>query len=512
MKILYKSIFFAALLIAFGCDDDFETPVEEIAVSNGNADFSKYVSIGNSLTSGYADGALYKSAQQESFPAIIAGQMNAAGGGAFSQPLMQDDIGGFTDLMVGGKFVLGAGGLTQLEAQTTFANSFVQGPFNNMGVPGAKSYHLVAPGYGNPAGIAQGLANPYFARMATSADTTVMADVMAQQPTFFTLWIGNNDVLSFATSGGVGANQAGNFNPATYGGNDISAPEVVANVINGILENLVLNGGAKGAIANIPSVTSAAYFNTVPALPLDPTSPTYAAQIPTLNASFAQLNQVFAALGVPERQINFAADAASGIIFVDDSLPNLAPQIAAVLTQAGLPAAQAQLLASMYGQVRQSKAGDMIPLTMSSKIGTVDTDRVGQLMQLGLSQEQAGQLSVIGLTYPADGWVLSADEVQQVTTATDAINSAIAQLASNYQLALVDANSEMRNLQSGMVFNGVGYNADFVSGGAFSLDGVHLNGRGYAIVANLFIDAINSKYGSTLRNVNPNNYTGTNLP
>jgi len=44
---------------------------------------------------------------------------------------------------------------------------------------------LIAPGYGNVAGVAGGLANPYFARFATSASTTVVADAVAQDPTFF---------------------------------------------------------------------------------------------------------------------------------------------------------------------------------------------------------------------------------------------------------------------------------------------------------------------------------------
>jgi len=80
---------------------------------------------------------------------------------------------------------------------------------------------------GNVAGVATGQANPYFVRFASSPSTTVIADAVAQNPTFFSLWIGNNDVLAYATSGGTGANQAGNLNPATYGPNDITDPNVL---------------------------------------------------------------------------------------------------------------------------------------------------------------------------------------------------------------------------------------------------------------------------------------------
>src|SRR5690606_40188815 len=77
-----------------------------------------------------------------------------------------------------------------------------QTAYNNMGVPGAKSFHLVVPGYGNIAALATGRANPYFVRHATSPQATVLEDAMSLEPTFFTNWIGSNDVLSYAISGG----------------------------------------------------------------------------------------------------------------------------------------------------------------------------------------------------------------------------------------------------------------------------------------------------------------------
>ncbi len=56
------------------------------------------------------------------------------------------------------------------------------------------------------------------------------------------------------------------------------------------------------------------------------------------------------------------------------------------------------------------------------------------------------------------------------------------------------------------------YSTTFVTGGSFSLDGVHLTGKGYAVIANEFIKAINAKYKSNLRQVNPNNYSGVKFP
>jgi hypothetical protein len=118
-----------------------------------------------------------------------------------------------------------------------------------MGVPGAKSFHFVAPGYGNLAGVPIGAASPYFARMASSASATVLEDAIAQNPTFFTLSeVGGNDVLAFATSGGSGVDQTGNSDPSTYGGNDITDPGVFAQVFTGMVDALTANG-AKGVNA-----------------------------------------------------------------------------------------------------------------------------------------------------------------------------------------------------------------------------------------------------------------------
>lgn len=518
MKKLNKILLAALAVTLFSCDNDFENPVEEFQASAGEANFSKYIALGNSLTSGYADNALYRSGQENSYPNMLAGLMKAAGGGEFKTPYMQDDIGGFTNLPgFPGKLVLrnnnGTLAPEPLEGVTALDNIAASGPYQNMGVPGAKSYHLVAPGYGNAAGLAAGLANPYFARFASSATTSVVADAVAQNPTFFSFWIGNNDVLGYAISGGVGVDQTGNLDPSKYGSSDISDVLVVKSSINSALQALTANG-AKGVIANIPSVTSVPYFTTVPYAPLSPANASFGTMIPELNATYAGLNQVFDALGVPERKITFSTNAASPVVIKDKDLPNLQAQITAALTPV-VGAAQATLFGMTYGQARQATAKDLLVLPSSNYIGTVDMERVQALMQMGLPQEQAGKLSVAGVSYPLeDKWVLSEKETAKAEAAVTKYNTAILELARSYNLAIVDTYSEMKKLSSntGIRFYGNTYTTTFVSGGAFSLDGIHLTGTGYAIVANMFVDAINAKYGSTLRKVNPGNYPGVKIP
>lgn len=508
-KIIISTLAVSALFFTTSCETDFDTDVQDIAVTRGEADFSNYVSLGNSLTSGYRDNALYIDGQNESYPNIIAGQMKLAGGGNFVQPLMADNNGGLllgttpiqaTKLYIQ-SFVNGSPNIMNVAgAPTTNIANKITGALNNFGVPGAKSFHLVAPGYGNIAGVLAGTANPYYVRFSTSTTSSVVDDAVLKKPTFFSYWIGNNDVLSYATSGGVGVNQTGNVNPATYGSNDISDPNVVAAAIKGGLDKLKAGGTTKGVIANIPYVTSIPYFTTVPYNPVTPAA--LGANLTTLNTSlYGPLKQALTALGAGTRINLLSGTASNPVLIKDTSLQDLTAQLTAALTPAlGLPTATA--FGQIYGQVRQTTAEDYILLTTRGVIGTT-------------APGAPASINVYGISYPLQNQhVLTKTEAAAVKTAVDAYNTSIRTLADTYGLAFVDANKKMVELngQSGISFDGVKYSAKFVTGGTFSLDGVHLTGRGYAIVANEFIKAINMKYKSTLPQVDVNKYSGVKFP
>ena len=91
--------FTCAVIAACSADVSNPPPLNSGTASAGNADFTKFVAIGDSLTAGYADGALYLLGQQNSFPNMLAQQFADVGGGAFTQPLVGDNLGG---LLAGG--------------------------------------------------------------------------------------------------------------------------------------------------------------------------------------------------------------------------------------------------------------------------------------------------------------------------------------------------------------------------------------------------------------------------
>ncbi len=520
----------AVMLIFFACESEFESSIEDNEVyRTGDADFSNYVSLGNSLTAGFADNALYIEGQENSYPNILAQQFALVGGDEFTQPLVNDNVGG---LLLNGnplpgfgpRLVLATQGETAFPAPldgtiTTDISNIVQGPVNNLGVPGAKSFHLGFNGYGNINNLPAS-ANPYFVRFASSPNASIIEDAAAQAPSFFSLWIGNNDVLGFATSGGTGQDQTGNLDPTTYASNDITDPNVFAGALTGYVEALTSTASG-GVLYNIPDVTTIPFFTTVPHDPLDPSSPDLAAQIPTLNQIYGALNQIFVALGQPERVIQFSTTEANPLVIQDESLANLSTQITTILApnpefialveSFGLPAQAAPLVAGLlgetYGQARQATPQDLIPLTSSSVIGQLDTDRASALVAQGLTPELAAQFSVNGITLPmADPNVLTTNEQMMINNARMAYNSTLESLAANFDLAYVDINQLLLDSQNGISFEGGVLTSDFVSGGAFSLDGVHLTPRGYALVANETIKAINQTYGSNLPMVNLGDY------
>ena len=468
-----KYIWLMLLLLGFAScanDDDATTPTEPaVELTAGTADFSRFVSLGNSLTAGFQDNALFIAAQQSSFPNLAAQKFGLLGGGTFTQPLMNDNIGGllfngFPNPQFGPRLAINPltteiGPVSGTPSTEVFAPS--NGPYNNLGVPGAKSFHLLFDGYGNPANLPLGLANPYYVRMASSPSATIIGEAMAQQPTFFSLWIGNNDVLGYAISGGDGSN------PITP---SAGPPGIGFDETIGFIISTLTSGGAKGVVANIPDVTSIPFFTTVThdVIPLDE------ATADAVNSAYAPyngglqlalLNGLISEEEAAYRTIQFVESANNSVVIEDESLTDL--------SGLGLP------------NYRQATADDLFVLTSASFIGT--------------EAIPGNPLTVNGVAIPlADKWVLLPSEQQEIKAATAAFNGVIESAAQNAGLALADANNILNQISNGSYSSGnFIFTSGLVLGGIFSLDGVHPHSRGNAIMANEFLKAIDATYGST---------------
>ena len=538
-----KFILLATLAIGFAsCEPEFEKEVTADYTA-GEANFSSYVAVGNSLTAGYMDGTVSRVGQTNSYPNLLAKQFALVGGGAFDQPSYADDVNNLGGLTLGGNPI----GSTRLVidasqsrpesiagASTIEVSNLQAKAYNNMGVPGAKSFHLLVPGYGNVAGVSLGQANPYFVRHATTPSATVLGDALSKAPTFFTNWIGSNDVLAYATNGGATSNgnsaaadhnATGNTNPGTYGGNDITNANAFAGVynflINGGTNPLtgqanqpgLLTNGAKGVVCTIPSVTSIPYFTTVPYAPLSPTALGGATNINALNAQlYGPLDGIFTAFGEPNRVNPLSATAANPILITDVDAQDRSAQITGALTPS-LGAATAAAFGAVFGKARQATAADLVVLPASSVIGSTN------------AAAPAG-ININGVSFPmANKWVLTTTEQAKVAAATSAFNSAIVGIANAANaaagkkvVAIADMNAILAKLVTGLkVETGSIYTANYFSGSAtegqvlFSLDGVHPNARGYSVIANEIIKVINRDFKANLPLHNPTYFPGINI-
>jgi len=449
MKIKNILLLFALALL-FACEPKIDT----VTTTAGDADFTKFVSIGNSLTSGYADGDLYKSGQENSYPAILAKQFEEVGGGEFKQPLMFDEYG------FGNRLLLNAALQKPVSAGVTpdplnFTNIFADGPYNNMGVPGAKTFHLVVNGYGT--------LNPYFGRFASSTSTSVLADAAAQNATFFSCWIGNNDVLAYAIEGGAA--------------DSITTTQVFSGALGAVLQTLTANG-AKGVIANIPDITSIPYFSFMNTrLPYKGLvlNATQAAQ---LNFAYQQFELYLASIGINYSYgFNFV-EGPNAFVIEDETIPF--PDALGVF------------------RVRQMKAGELFLLTLP-------TD---SLLNHGMGSVNTAGPQPLPYGIP-DKYILSITEIQNIKTATTAFNGVIKTYADQFGLAFVDMNAKLKAIeQVGVTYDGIHFTTAFITGNSFSLDGVHMTAQGNALAANYFIDAINAKYNSVLKHVSPRMFPG----
>lgn len=497
---------FLVSLTFIACNNNDDETVAEVPLTAGSANFSKYVALGNSITAGFTDGALFKAGQQNSYAKLMADQFALVGGGAFNIPLMNDNVGGlmFGSLPIQGPRLIfnGTAPVPLPATPTTQLLPALTGGFNNFGVPGAKSFHLLAPGYGNPAGLMSvpQTANPYFVRFASSTSTSVLADAMAQQPTFFSLWIGNNDVLGYAMSGGDGSNP---ITPAT------GAAGVGFDGTYTTLVNTLTSGGAKGVVANIPYVTTIPFFTTVPYNPLT-ASVLGNGNVAVGNATISALNtqlygplkQALTAFGAGDRINLLSTTAANPLLIKDESLPNLAPQLTAAFTPT-LGATNAAFYGQVFGQARQATTTDLVLLTTRSAIGAAPT-----ATDSGLGFAPPSPLNKFGITYPLqDKHILIPTEKTEIKTATDAYNATIKGAADSKGLAFVDVNAVMTQLANGGIrFDNYHMTSSFVQGGTFGLDGIHLTARANAYVANKFLEAINATYGSTFRMYKPQDF------
>ena len=470
IKYLLLSVFMVAL---WSCETDVVNPDEVypdpyLDIDSGDADFSTYVAMGEGITAGMTDNSLFMAGQMNSYPNIMAGVMSMAGGGEFTQPYTNDNVGG---MLVGGNqvwgprlFFNGAGPATVSGNISNEATSTMPGPYNNMAFPFVNGIHMVAPGYGSLAGLAAGAANPWFVRSASSDGATVLGDAAGQMPSFVTVMPGNDfyAYAAFGASGGGGTML------------DLTSPQGMLVGVGATLQTL----GAmvpSGVVTTLPDPTNTPQWNTVPwnSIPLDQaTADQLNAQLAAPYNGAVAAAALFGIISPEEAALRFVNPVAgqNGVLIEDESLTLID------LSALGGP---------VLPNIRQANANDKIGLFA--------------LPVLGTPVDPTNPALIMGVSVPLpDAMTLMGSEISDIQSQLATANAAISASVPN-GWALFDLGGLYNEVVTTGVFeDDFNMTGDLVFGGFFSLDGYNPTSRGSALIAKKMMEAIDATWGSNL--------------
>lgn len=521
----FKSIILtvALSLVFFACEQEVTelkpnpySPSSPTGQS-GSADFSKFVSIGGAYVAGFGDGGLLHSGLQPySVGRMVAVQLAKAGGSStFVQPDINSANGYFgpgPDGVPGtaddqGRWYLtisastGAIGVGRAEGDfasvtTPYAGDMTK--IQNFAVGKQTMGQFLIPNDGTVAPL-----NPYFARFDASGGTkSALEQMIGTGSSFFLAQLGTYDFLAHYARGG---------DPNVF-------PEPTASAYGpqfeqALVSMLTNNPAWKGVVGTVPDVLASPFFQMVgdpsALVPLDATDD--AATIGLLGQLSEGVNilldqavasQFITADEATGRTLGWSAGV-NPLLVEDESLTDLGPFFDAVQAQGGMDAAQrAQLVP--YEQARMARSGEIIHLLGGTMIGTTPT---------------ADPTLVLGITLPMpDVAFLTGAELVHIETQRALFNGAIKAAVATHgdgRVAVADFDGFFQALAGASPFtmNNSIITYDFAPPtGMWSADGLLPNGRGYTLMANKYIAAINEKFGATVPEGNPADAPGPGFP
>lgn len=556
MKKLINSLLSFSLVLMVACEQVpidvenpvvVETPACPEGASAGSVSFSKLVAVGTSYMAGVQASALFNTSQVNSLPKILAKQFECVGGSTtFNQPDI-NSVNGYNpqnsipNVITLGRLILfdpdgsgtkysaapfpagypGAAAITCPSALP--AKPALPAPYNNGELPGAFTGNkatlnnfavpftflgqsLIA----NTGTFGDPLFNPWYFRFAsTPGSSTIMTDAIGAQGSFYLIWMGMDDVLLWAAGGADEAGTAPLTSSAAFTG---QYNVFMGNLMAGIPST------SKGVVANIPNITTIPYFFTITWDQIVLDESTASALTTNLANKYNAFLTAMATNGIitneekTKRTLAYVAGKKddvgevvgkpilgangkqykNGVLLTDQTLTDLSTYMVGEAA-ALLP----------YAKARQATATDLIPLSAGAVLGTC----------FGGSP-----LAVQGVSYPVeDKYALTSSELGVILTRTAEFNATISAAKDTYsdRLAFANVNAAYATFvtNKAAVANGVTITPSFPPPtGAFSEDGIHPNSRGYAFTANIFIDAINAKFGASIPRANLASYSGTGLP
>jgi hypothetical protein len=439
----------------------------------GSHDLQKLVAIGDSSTMGIQDGGLLIDYQHNSYPYLIAQRLGI--GDDFQQPLVNPPGIGVPPFerplkLENGRIIPTY--LTKTDplyllnlVLSRLANPYLERPYDNLAVNGARLHDIRnTTGYRNSISPDNFffdivLRNLKFASYPYFNDTTVLEQAVSLNPTILLLWIGNNDILGALLNGGDET--------------QITEAWKLEDEFRALLQALTSETRASIFMANIPGYIPYAFA----------------------------LDSVFI-VGTP---MLFDLTTLSPIDF-SDALPSHSPPLYLPLLIEESETTHVLLSAGLvYGEEGMGIPGEQDLTKPPYNFSSEDAQTLFDAMT-------ASGLLTDGLYVgqPLTGeYTITNTEQQVLEGAVETFNSIISDLSRQFHIPLVDLHS-LYDPDNPKAFGG--YSGKFVLHDqldtVFSLDGVHINNLGHAVVANAFIEVINRELSLNLQEVDPEEYRG----
>ena len=424
LRHLAAAVLGLALPLLSGCraDEALNSP----NLSNNGGLLERYVSMGNSITAGFQSAGINDSTQMQSYGVLFAQQAGAP----FFVPLLNKPgcPPPFTINTTNPPTRLGGGSATDCSLREGTALPYV----SNVAVPGVTSFGIES--NSSPFGGTNALT-----QFILGGRTQVQA-MLAAQPTFVSVWVGNNDMLGALTNG---------TNP---GDPTLITPVPAFEANYGPILDSIERIGAKAVLLGVVDVASIPFASTGAlywCLKTGGCPPVPAAGFPA--------------------QFSVNANCAPKAVFPTSNGDSvLVPWTVGV----------SKLFAAQAG-----------PATLDC---SVDNEVVLPAEFKAMREAVAGYNAFISSQAQARGWAFV-----DITAALLAAKAETPTPGQQPKIAVFPC------LPGGPCGGTVNATPNVVFGQYFSLDGVHPSAAAHRVITNLVIDAVNENYGTTIPTLAP---------
>jgi hypothetical protein len=487
------SLILFLLMLLTGCE--YEFPSTEREYSPGTLDLSSFVAVGDDYLAGFMDGALYTEGQQNGVSAIVADVLRQSG----LEDFPRADICSANGMNVydhrgdgiRGRYVLRYPDNQAEEPEITTLQGEEIPPYEgdvtairDLTIPFLKVWQVDEPSL---------LQNKYYERMALPAPEDLLTSrIRSLQPTSFLLWIGMSDIMGYAVSGGMGDTLlTGGADP---GSTDLTPLDLFREKVDRLTEALLAVPESKGVIVTLPAFDDFPFFYYYAydfiKLPGE--------KLPLARSMYKEFNEAVTASN------QHPANPKRPYIDFNDNGYTPYPQ-PVVVHDSTLPDAYYPDGRPLE-KYRQLQEGEMVLMSLPR-----------EMLQYGL-----GSLIPLGEQY-----YLNARQVSALRRRVEDFNTVLREKAAAYpgRLALAEVGEALHHVAMTGKLNGWGkpqseeipavdgvpLQARLELYSIYSLDGLHLNSRGNAWIANMIVKATEQAFGSQLPPVDVNNYKG-NVP